>query len=382
MPLNGKHNLPDILSEKITDARKSVGLTLTQVSLSTGFSISTLSDIENGKRRISAVELYQFANLFEKPITFFLEQDECAASFSVLFRASTSDETLLSRQTVSRFHEHCRNYKDLITKLGAPLSPSITDYSKAELSTYEEAEALAETERSQLGLNGQPLKDIGELLESKRGVKIFHLPENPDTFSGAFAYDENLGPCFLINSLHPKLRRGFTIAHEYAHCLAHRNELAHIDTIDILNMRKPKERFANAFAAAFLMPRHSINEILSSLVSKYDKDISFEVVIRLAIYFGVSFEASGWRLVSLRKLSRSDWDEIREQWEVKSPIAILLGYNNDVDTPDTLPRHYRYLANKAYTENLISFEKLAELLGRNYFELREELYKVKREGNG
>jgi Zn-dependent peptidase ImmA (M78 family)/DNA-binding XRE family transcriptional regulator len=381
MVLSGKHNLPEVLSEKISNARKSLGLTLQQVSSTIGFSVSTLSEIENGKRRVSAVELFKFAKIFDQPITFFLEQDESTDSFSILFRASISDAPPLSRQTVSKFHEYCQNYKELITKLGTRLAPSITDYSKAELSTYEEAESLAETERSQLGLNGQPLKEIGELLESKKGVKIFYLPENPEVFSGAFAYDKELGPCFLINSLHPKLRRGFTTAHEYAHCLVHRNELAHIDSVDILSFKNPKERFANAFAAAFLMPRHSVSEMLSNLISKYDKSISFEVVISLAIYFGVSFEAAGWRLVSLRKINRIDWDEIRSEWEEKSPIATLLGYNNETDTPEPLPRHYRYLANQAFTEKLISFERLAELLGRNYFELREELHKAKREGN-
>lgn len=381
MVLSGKHTLPEVLSEKISRARKSLGLTLQQVSSSIGFSISTLSEIENGKRRISAVELLKFAKLYEQPITFFLEQDKSTDSFSILFRASISDAPPLSRQTVSRFHEYCQNYKELITQLGTPLAPSITDYSKAGLSTYEEAENLAETERGQLGLNGQPLKEIGELLESKKGVKIFYLPENPEIFSGAFVCDKELGHCFLINSLHHRLRRGFTIAHEYAHCLAHRNELAHIDIIDILDLKNPKERFANAFAAAFFMPRHSIIEMLSNLISKYNKSISFEVVISLAIYFGVSFEAAGWRLVSLRKLNRVDWDEIRSEWEEKSPIAKLLGYNNEIDTPDPLPRHYRYLANQAFTEKLISFERLAELLGRNYYELREELYKAKREGN-
>jgi Zn-dependent peptidase ImmA (M78 family)/DNA-binding XRE family transcriptional regulator len=381
MALSGKYNLPDVLSEKISDARKSLGLTLQQVSSSISFSVSTLSEIENGKRRVSAVELYQFAKLFEKPITFFLEQEKFTDSFSILFRASISNTPPLSKQTVSRFHEYCRNYKELITKLGTPLAPSITDYSMSELTTYDDAEKLAETERGQLGLNGQPLKEISELLESKKGVKIFYLPENPEVFSGAFVYDQELGPCFLINSLHPRLRRVFTIAHEYAHCLAHRDKLAHIDSVDLLNLTNPKERFANAFAAAFLMPQHGINEILSNLISKYDKSISFEVVISLAIYFGVSFEATGWRLVSLRKLNRGEWEEIRDEWEEKSPIAKLLGYKNEIDIPEPLPHHYRYLANKAYTEKLISFERLAELLGRNYFELREELYKAKREGN-
>lgn len=382
MTSEGKSSLPDILSEKITEARKYFGLTLKQVSLTTGLSVSTLSDIENDKRRVSAVELYRFAQLYHKPISFFFEQEKTTASFSILYRAAALEESPVSRQTISTFHELCRSYKELTTAVGTPSMPSITDYSGAGLTTFNNAEQLAETERSQLGLNGQPIRDIGELLESKRGVKIFNMPEDPEIFSGAFACDEELGSCFLINSLHPKLRRTFTIAHEYAHCLAHRDELAHIDRYRLLDIASPRERFANAFAAAFLMPRHGVQEILSQLISRYDKGITFDIVIRLAVYFGISFEAAGWRLVSLRRLSRVGWEEIREEWKIKYPTVILLGYQNELDVPETMPQHYRFLANKAYGEKLISFERLAELLGRNYFELREEFSKAKEEGNG
>lgn len=382
MALEGKATLPDVISTKLTEARKAIDLTLKQVSQSTGLSISTLSDIENDKRRISAVELYKLAQLYHRPITFFFEQGKTNASFSILFRATTLEEPPVSRQTITEFHELCRNYKDLITTIGAPMMPSVPDFSGAGLSTYEQAEELAEIERSQLGLNGQPIKDINELLESKRGVKIFTLPEDPDIFSGAFACDEELGPCFLINSLHPRLRRTFTMAHEYAHCIAHGNQLVHIDAYTEFNTANPRERFANAFAAAFLMPKQTVKEVLSQLIYRQRKTVSFEGIIRLAVYFGVSFEAAGWRLVSLKKLSRTTWDEIRNEPVTISPITSLLGYSNEIDHPDKLPQHYKYLAYKAYREKLISFERLAELLGRNYYALREEFYKASEEGNG
>lgn len=381
MSSKGREPLPDIVYAKLTKARKAIGLTLKQVSQNTELPVSTLSDIENAKRRVSAVELYRLAQLYHRPLDFFFEQNITNTSFGILFRAAALEDPPVSNRTIIEFHELCRNYKDLMTTIGAPKMPSVPDYSSSELTTHEQAEELAETERSQLGLNGQPIKDINELLESKRGAKIFNLPEDPDIFSGAFACDEELGPCFLINSLQPRLRRTFSIAHEYAHCLAHRNQLAHIDTHTIFDTTKPRERFANAFAAAFLMPKRSVNEVLSQLIYRQRKTISFEVVIRLAVYFGVSFEAAGWRLVSLKRLPRLLWDEIRNETVTSSPTASLLGYSNEVDHPDKLPQHYKYLAYKVYMENLISFERLAELLRRNYYELREEFYRARKEGN-
>jgi Zn-dependent peptidase ImmA (M78 family)/transcriptional regulator with XRE-family HTH domain len=367
------------VGQALKHARAAMGLTLKQVSESMGIAISTISEVESGKRRISAVELYRFAKLYQRPVSFFLEESETSASFAMLMRAAGNAS--VSRETIINFHELCRSYRDLRKLVRAPEMPCPPDYSASRPTTLDQAEELAEAERGSLGLNGQPVKDICDLLEGKRGIKIFHLPQNPERFSGAFTYDEQLGACFLINSLHPERRRTFTVAHEYAHCIAHRNQLAHIDTCPVFEIKSPRERFANAFAAAFLMPRRSVNEVLSQLVFPQRSTLTAEVLIHLAIYFGVSFDAMGWRLVSLRRLSLSRWEELLSQQVPSSATARLLGYCKEEEPPDAVPRQYKYLAFKAYEMKLISFEKLAELLRRNYYELKEGFTQGNQEGD-
>ncbi|MBM3175180.1 MAG: ImmA/IrrE family metallo-endopeptidase [Chloroflexi bacterium] len=369
---------PAIVGDSLRRARTTIGLTLKQASENIGLAASTISEIENGKRRVTGVELYKFAKLYQRPITFFLEESETSPSFAVLLRAAGT--TSLSKQTIVDFHELCRNYRTLLELTKAPEMPNPPDYSASKPTTLEFAEELAEAERSSLGLNGQPIKDIRDLLETKRGVKIFHLPEDPDVFSGAFACDQRLGACFLINSQQPQRRRTFTIAHEYAHCIAHRDQLAHVDVLPAFETKNPRERFANAFAAAFLMPRRTVNEMLSQLVTT-QRLLTAEMLLHLAIYFGVSFEAIGWRLVSLRRLSPNNWSDLLNQQVPSLPTARLLGYHVENDSPDMLPRHYKYLAYQAYRTKLISFEKLAELLCRNYYELREEFNQESQEGD-
>jgi len=363
----------------LRQARAAMGLTLKQVSESMGIAMSTISEIESGKRRISAVELYRFAKLYQRPISFFLEESETSASFAILMRAAGTAS--VSKETIINFHELSRSYRDLRELVRAPEMPSPSDYSTSRLTTLGHAEELAEAERGSLGLNGQPIKDICDLLEGKRGIKIFHLPADPERFSGAFTYDEQLGACFLINSQHAKRRRTFTVAHEYAHCIAHRNQLAHIDTCPAFEIKNPRERFANAFAASFLMPKRAVNEVLGQLVFPQRSALTAEVLVHLAMYFGVSSEAMGWRLVSLRRLSLSRWRDLLSQQVPSSPTARLLGYRVEEEPPDTVPRQYKYLAYKAYEMKLISFEKLAELLQRNYYELREEFRQASQEGD-
>ena len=381
MVVSATTDLPVAVGRMLRQARTALGLTLSQVGESMGLATSTISDIESQKRRVSAVELYKFAKLYHRPLTFFFDQDESSACFSVLLRAA--EAVSVPRETIIGFQDLCKDYRDLMQLVGAPEMPGPPDYSSASPTTLEQAEDLAVAERSSMGLDSQPIKDICDLLEKKRGVKIFHLPEESQGFSGAFACDKDLGACLLINSLHPQRRRTFTVAHEYGHCIAHRNQLAHahIDTDTGFVTRRPHERFANAFAAAFLMPRRAMNEMLSQFVSKQTTAPTAEVVFHLATYFGTSFEATGWRLVSLRKLSLSRWQGIMTQRVTTSPIAILLGYCDREDPPDMLPRHYKYLAYEAYKAKLVSFEKLAELLRRNYYELRDELSGESKEGD-
>ena len=360
---------PELIGNQLRVARKSLGLTLQDVSNEIGLSVSTASDMERGKRQVTSIELSKLSKLYGRPLDFFL-RNQANSSFSMLLRGV--DETSISKESIIKFQSLCSNYRLLKNLMNSPDVPSPPDYSRQNPSLIN-AEEIAEAERSSLGLNGQPIKDISDLLESKRGVMIFHLPENPNRFFGAFASDNTCGACFLINSNSPFRRRVFTIAHEYAHCIAHKDKLAHIDYQPAFENRNQNERFADAFAAAFLMPRGTVLEICNQLQSS-KQNIMPMIIVQLAIYFGVSFEAAGWRLVALRKLSRDKWYSILSQHIPSTPIARFLGYDKeDTIEPVMLPRQYKYLCYQAYEQKLISFERLAEFLNRNFYELRQEI---------
>jgi len=159
------------VGQALKHARTAMDFTLKQVSKSMSIAMSTISEIESGKRRVSAVELYRFAKLYQRPISFFLEESETSASFAILMRAAGTAS--VSKESIINFHELCRSYRDLRKLVRAPEMPSPPDYSASRLTTLGQAEKLAEAERSSLGLNGQPIKDICDLLEGKRGVSYF-----------------------------------------------------------------------------------------------------------------------------------------------------------------------------------------------------------------
>ena len=67
--------------------------------------------------------------------------------------------------------------------------------------------------------------------------------------SGMFLRHPSIGFAILVNSSHPRGRKRFSYAHEYAHALLDRDRNIAVSTTD--NSSELIERRANAFSAAF-----------------------------------------------------------------------------------------------------------------------------------
>ena len=110
----------------------------------------------------------------------------------------------------------------------------------------DDPDQLAVKERARLGLEDQPIPKLRDLLE-EHGVRIFELKVPENVFSGFSWWHDEYGPCILINADDERGRRAYTLAHEYAHLLAH--DKPFVCYLDI----KPQgdERFADRFARSF-----------------------------------------------------------------------------------------------------------------------------------
>ena len=109
-----------------------------------------------------------------------------------------------------------------------------------------------------------------------------------------------------INRERPIARQRFTAAHELCHYLKDRDEL-NICPIDG-RKKNPIEKFADKFASELLMPTKFLKrEVEKYLVNGF---ISFENVLYVAEYFGVSFEACvfniAYKLQKIEGDTRSD----------------------------------------------------------------------------
>ena len=367
------------IGSRLRTARRTLGLTQTDAGGRMGMVTSTVSAIEAGKRSVTGSELYEFSRLYQRPVAYFLQTEDLSTSpgFQYLFRRV--EDTVLDRSPIVELENLASDYDLLEELVGLSPPPLPPDYSSFEFSGERDAEALAEMERVRLGLGDAPVKDLVDVLDGTAGVRVFMFPVSQQSWSGLVVQDRGGRPCVAVNSKEPFYRRNFTLAHEYGHALVDLSDAstpqAWIDFASEGHRRNHSERFADAFAAAFLMPRRAVLAQLDRIMRTNAGQFTDYDLVHLAMHFGVSGQAMSLRLVTLRRMPRHVHHDYWDQTSFKS-IANDLGFRVEDDSwraPAVLPPRYRYLAMKAYEQGTVSLAKLSELLRANFYELRDRL---------
>ena len=348
------------LGSRLKKARTGLGLSQAAIARALGVSSEFISLLESDKRAPSLATLNKIASLLGKDIGYFLEEKE--GGFNILLRGVTagmecapesslelgpalgakpglptapaiaavppaSSATAVptafygldqaARSILQRFKKYCDDYVRLERLTGrrlglAPLYANISP------------DLLAEEERRRLGLGDEPVRDIFALAELN-GCRILRLPiPAASKLSGVFIFLEESEAAFaLINSADPPGRQAFTAAHEYCHYLKDRHEGPLIDdpgvfSDEFVSLSRPREEFAQSFAAAFLMPASKVRATIEKEFG--GRRLASEQALYLKRYFGVSFAAMLRRLRELGYLSAAqheDWlklhPEIREK---------------------------------------------------------------------
>jgi Zn-dependent peptidase ImmA (M78 family) len=187
------------------------------------------------------------------------------------------------------FEELCRAYKELEVLLERQRKILLETHSQEK-----DAENLAIKVREYSGIGEHPIKDLDRFLR-RQGIIIFQLELPEDIFSGFSWRHEEYGPAILINVKDSPGRRFFTLAHEYAHLLRSEDTIVCGPKLDHFEAVDADERFANRFAACFLMPAYELEKQFRQIVPKGLPD---ERQIRKLAYerYKVSVEALVWRL--------------------------------------------------------------------------------------
>lgn len=180
------------------------------------------------------------------------------------------------------------------------------------VSDARKASALATQVREHFGLGSEPIRDMYSFLD-QIGVFVSRAPLGPLSrdgshgISGLFYNHSKLGYCILVNSQTIPVRQNFTLAHEFAHALFHYSMFG---LVSRKGLNDPKERFADAFAAHFLVPSKRLKELVHT---SRKTGLTPFVVLQIAYDFGVSYKAMLYRMRNEQLISTQECQEWSEQ---------------------------------------------------------------------
>lgn len=121
------------------------------------------------------------------------------------------------------------------------------------------------------------------------GLDVYRVPSFSDDLSGMIRKEDDDKFVIYVNGNHPTVRRRFTIAHEIAHYVLHKDRIGSGLTDDAMyrsGLTSQEETEANRLAADILMPWHLLAE----------DEVGSLSVAELARKYQVSKVAMGIRL--------------------------------------------------------------------------------------
>jgi Zn-dependent peptidase ImmA (M78 family)/transcriptional regulator with XRE-family HTH domain len=361
------------LATRIRAARETAKLTQAHVAAELGVSRPTLIAMEKGARPVTAGELVKLASLYKQDVATLLRPSEPPASIRAKFRTGlvgdTGDEAL--DRAVGELEGFADNYLDLLRRSksrlpGRPLAPRSVDY----LGPERAGEDLAVEERNRLGLGDGPLQMLREILEVEVGLRVFFL-DLPSKIAGLFISVDPLGGCVGVNRNHPAERRRWTMAHEYAHYLASRDR-PEVTSLGNGGRVPDTERFAEVFAANFLMPRNGITRRFYELSQDNGGRATPATLVQLAHAYRVSVQALCLRLEGLGLIRTGTWDRLKDHKFQPRAAAERLNLPRVSDNGSALPYHYRNIATQLFIDGDITETQYAHYLGMDIVEARGE----------
>lgn len=365
---------PLALADRLVAARKAAKITQEVAAEHLGISRPTFIAIEKGTRRLKPEELVQLTSLYKTPLNKVLRVEkttfEIKPHLRSLLDASADDQAGLTA-AVDKLSDFIDDYRYLEDVVGARQVTNFPPVARSYGKNIEKfAEHCAQEERARLNLGAhQPIYTPRKILEES-GIHVF-IDRLDSKLAGLYAFIPDVGYCILINRSHPKERRRWTIAHEYGHFILDRDTPG-VDYMKPMLRKSESERFADAFAAAFLMPETGVQKKFWELVERTG-DFKVSDMCWMADYFKVSLMPMTLRLEYLGLIPKGSWDDIKESGATVGDLNKEAGIekSQDYDSISIFPHRYKILAAKAFQEEKISEGQFSNLLRCNRLEARD-----------
>ncbi len=223
-----------------------------------------------------------------------------------------------------------------------------------------ELNAEAISLRKQFGEDaGSPI-EIFSLLQNNEDLTTVFYPMS-DRISGMCIRDGN-NKIIGVNSTSTYGRQRYTIAHELYHLFFQEDFNSIICPMDLETDKDPQEKEANMFASYFLAPYEALAHFIRNKLGKKKYSLEINDVVRIEQYFGLSRQATLWRLINDGYLTRYKADTMKTKI-ISS--ALRLGFDSKLYLPT--PEENQYITFGKYI-NLVEELKNRELISTGKYE--------------
>lgn len=310
--------MSDINPKQITFARVRRRYTKAQLAKELGVTSRSIQNYESGASTPDPETLARIAKLLNFPQQFFFldeempELQEHAVSFRALSKMSEAMKNCAFSAGSIAFKVN--DWIEERFNLPQASLPNLSDLAPEE---------AAATLRRLWGLGNAPIPNMVHLLESK-GIRVFSLAEEAREVDAFCTWHEGK-PFVFLNTLKSAERSRFDAAHELGHLVRDVYSMQHGEA------RGPEmERQADAFAAAFLMPRESV-------VVNQPPAYTIRYLMKLKHYWGVSLAAMAYRFHS---------EELITEWNYRTLCIEISRNGYRTKEPEPMEREISQLLTK------------------------------------
>ncbi len=276
------------LGKRIRDARQSKGLTAEHLGELVELGPSAMSRLEAGIRSIKSTELARIAEALGVSVMAILDPSSLPGRLQISPRGDQRvvDPTTTRTDAVMRRLQGFAELSSLVGNFNPPRKLLLAEAKPGDR-WYQTTDRQAAVVREALGFSVDGacyFSDIASAIELKLGVDVV-VESHPDGLIGATIADPDC-PLIFVNSEQPMHRARFTLAHELFHYLESEGSGVVYDT----TLAGQSEKFANAFAAGFLMPVSGLQAVIR------DYGRTADALGHMMHRFGVSYRALVYRL--------------------------------------------------------------------------------------
>lgn len=362
-------NLPAALGR----ARERAHYSQEEAASALGVSRAMISYWESGTRKPNDRQIGALASIYGiEMIDLLTDRDAkpAGADLAGMMLRSGKDIDPDAQPGIREFIRFLNRHVDLAGFLGESLdglsqSPYV---SRGDFAKREDARRKAEEVRAHLRLGVGPILDLDAICE-RLGITLYRSPMGSDLGrvpSGAFLNHPEVGFSILVNLDMTPGRRRFTVAHELAHALFHSNKNRFV----ISQGRSSMERFADDFAAEFLMPAEGVRRFMEDigLPSKIEEAVD---AIHIQRYFNVSWAMALVQLRRMGAMAEETFQTLRREVRpviLASSLGYIIGPEECEQNPglwrtNRFPRSFLRMLRKAVKEDVMSVPSAASFAG-------------------